>query len=168
MDIKPYQQNLKTWFSKYRYVALLIIIGMIFLLIPSTSDKQAATPIAPTQPLPEFSVHEELEALLSQVKGAGKVEVMLSISEGERTVYQANTFSSTNENSTEIRHEFITVSDAQRAQDGLVQQVNPPTYLGAIIVCEGADSPAVRLALTEAIAKVTGLGADRISVLKMK
>lgn len=35
------------------------------------------------------------------------------------------------------------------------------------MVCQGADNAAVRLAIVEAVSKVTGLGANRISVLKM-
>ena len=49
-----------------------------------------------------------------------------------------------------------------------MRQVNPPTYLGAIIICEGADDANIRLAVVDAVSKVTGLGANRISVLKMK
>jgi len=49
-----------------------------------------------------------------------------------------------------------------------VQQVNPPTYLGAVIVCQGADSASVRLAIVSAVGSVTGLSTDKITVLKMK
>ena len=60
------------------------------------------------------------------------------------------------------------VSDSARAESGLVQQILPPTYQGAVILCQGADSAAVRLALIEAVSNATGLSSDRISVLKMK
>lgn len=168
MDIKPYQDKFKKWFLKYRYVALIVLIGLIFLLIPGTADKEDSKPVVPAITEDDTPLYAELSDILSAVEGAGRVEVLLTVSQGEATVYQANTFSSTSGDSSEIRHEIITVSDAQRAQNGLIQQINPPTYLGAIVVCEGADSPSVRLALTEAVSKVTGLGADRISVLKMK
>ena len=39
---------------------------------------------------------------------------------------------------------------------------------GCVVVCTGADSPAVRLDVTNAVAAYTGLGSDRISVMKMK
>ena len=39
---------------------------------------------------------------------------------------------------------------------------------GCVVVCEGADSPAVRLEVTNAVAAYTGLGSDKISVIKMK
>lgn len=168
MDLKPYQDKLKKWYIKYRYVALIVIIGLIFLLIPVNVEKEVQQPSTDIAKSDGKMLYEELSKILSTVDGAGRVEVMLTVSQGATTVYQANTFSSTDGDSTEIRHEIITVTDAQRAQNGLIQQINPPTYLGAIVVCEGAESPAVRLALTEAVSKVTGLGADRISVLKMK
>ena len=41
-----------------------------------------------------------------------------------------------------------------------------PQYLGAVVVCDGADSPQVQLAVTQAVAQFTGLSTDRISVLK--
>ena len=50
----------------------------------------------------------------------------------------------------------------------MVRTIVPPVYLGAIIVCQGGDSPAVRLAVVEAVSNVTGIGSDRITVEKMK
>ena len=39
---------------------------------------------------------------------------------------------------------------------------------GAVVVCQGADDPQVRLDVTTAIAAYTGLGSDKITVMKMK
>ena len=84
--------------------------------------------------------------------------------EGERAVYQ------TDEDSTSsgIRSDTVLLNGSDRSQTGLVQQVNPPTYLGAVIVCQGADSASVRLAIVSAVGSVTGLSTDKITVLKMK
>lgn len=38
---------------------------------------------------------------------------------------------------------------------------------GAAIVCQGADSAAVRLEITEAVRCYTGLGADKIEIFRM-
>ena len=67
-----------------------------------------------------------------------------------------------------IRKETVILTDSERNQQPLVQQVLPPQYLGAVIVCQGAENAAVRLAVVEAVRNATGLGADKISVLKMK
>ena len=39
---------------------------------------------------------------------------------------------------------------------------------GAVVVCQGADHPQVRLNVTNAVAVYTGLGSDKITVMKMK
>ena len=39
---------------------------------------------------------------------------------------------------------------------------------GAVIVCQGAEDPDVRLNVTNAVAAYTGLGSDKIRVIKMK
>ena len=85
---------------------------------------------------------------------------MLTVEEGETTVYQYD--------ETASGKTTVIITDEERAESGLVQQVIPQKYRGAIVVCQGADSASVRLSVIEAVAKVTGLGTDRISVLKMK
>ena len=67
-----------------------------------------------------------------------------------------------------FENKTVIVTDSQRCESGLIRQINPAAYKGAIVVCQGADSSAVRLAITQAVAKITGLGTDNICVLKMK
>jgi stage III sporulation protein AG len=86
--------------------------------------------------------------------------VLLTPASGKETLYQ------TNENGDDS--DTVIITDSSRNESGLIRQVNPPVYLGAIVLCQGGDRPSVRLAIVDAVSKVTGLGADRISVLKMK
>lgn len=39
---------------------------------------------------------------------------------------------------------------------------------GAVVLCTGADDAAVRLSVTNAVSAYTGLGSDKIRVIKMK
>jgi len=39
---------------------------------------------------------------------------------------------------------------------------------GAVVICEGAEDSAVRLSVTNAVSVYTGLGSDKIRVMKMK
>lgn len=164
MDWANLKPSLMQYIKKYGYVVLILGIGIILMLLP---DKKAAATL-PEQTGESLhspvSTQEALEEILSQIQGAGKVRVLLTQSEGERTIYQSDSSSGTDS----IRIETVIVTDGNRAQQGLVQQINPPVYLGAVIVCQGADSAAVRLAVTEAVADATGLTTDKITVLKMK
>ena len=90
--------------------------------------------------------------------------MLLLEAKGEEIIYQTNDYSSDNTD----KSDTVTVTDSDRNQKGLVRQVFPAQYAGAIIVCEGADDPGLRLLLTEAVGKLTGLGTNKISVLKMK
>ncbi len=163
------RENIPQFLKKYKYVALIVLLGLFLMLLPTSSEKKAAAQPQPTEPqAQQQSIEQTLCAILSQVRGAGRVEVMLTKAAGEQTLYQTDDDITTGEQNAETHRDTVIVSDAQRNQTGLIQQINPPQYLGAIIVCQGADDPNVRLAIVEAVSKVTGLGANRISVLKMK
>ena len=116
----------------------------------------------------ESDLEKRLEEMLCALHGAGQVKVMLSVSQGEQTIYQTDSTYSQGENNADSRTQTIVITDSDRNETGLVHQRNPPKYLGAIILSQGADDPGVKLAIVEAVGDVTGLGADKISVLKMQ
>ena len=154
--------------KKYRYAALVLLLGVVLMLIPSGGSSGEAEPVQTEAAQQEQSMEEQLEELLSQIQGAGKVRVMLSTASGEQILYQTNDDMVTGSDSSTIRQDTVTVTDSERNETGLVKQVIPPTYLGAIVLCQGADNASVRLAIADAVSKITGLGTNQISILKMK
>lgn len=170
MDIKPAQEKMTCFLKKYRYVILVVVIGLLLMAIPSRStQKESVSNVETSTAISKnTSTEEEIENILSLVSGAGNVRVFLTTQEGEETIFQVNEDTNDKGEILTNRTDTVTVTDAQRNQTGLVRQVNPAKYKGAIVVCQGADDPAVRLAIVDAISKVTGLGTNRISVLKMK
>ncbi len=155
MELK---ERIISWLKRNKFIFLILAVGIAFMLIPSREDVQEQ--VQPTEAV-QRDISQELAQILSQIKGAGKVQVMLTVKSGETTVYQFD-------HSASGDVDTVIVTDSDRAQTGLVERVDPPEYLGAIVVCGGADSATVRLSIMEAVSKVTGLGTDRISVLKMK
>lgn len=137
------------------------------MLIPSKSES-VQTPVINQQVEHKLSVEEQLSEILSMVQGAGKVSVMLTVAQGEQTIYQTDTDTNSSGDNYGLRESTVIISDSARNEEGLIRQVDPPVYLGAVVVCQGADRPGVRLAIAEAVSKLTGLGADKISILKMK
>ena len=165
MDIKHIFSKAPGFLQKYKYAILIVMIGIVLMAIPTTKKTVKNEQSANTQVVQEQTVEEQLSKLLSNVSGVGRVQVMLTISEGTKTIYQTDTNKDLSDQSSSVTIETVIVTDANHAQNGLV---NPPTYLGAIVLCQGADSPEVRLAVVEAVSKITGLGADSIAVMKMK
>ena len=167
MEMKDLMQKCVDWTKKYKYAALIMLLGVILMCIPAKDKtKQVEQEIA--DPVQQITIEEKLENVLSQLQGAGKVKVMLTISQGEKTVYQYDEEIDYGENDQSIRKDTVIITDADRNEQALVSQMLPPVYLGAVIICQGADQPSVKLAVVEAVSKITGLGADKICVLKMK
>ena len=159
-------RKLTKWVLQYRYVVLVLVVGLILILLPMGEKKDEDTKIvAVTDAEPDVAA--QLSQILCQIKGAGKVSVMLTLETSKTTVYQNDEDITGGENGS-IRQDTVIVTDENRIQSGLIQHEIAPSYRGAIIVCEGADKPEVRLHIIEAVARVTGLGTDKISVLKMK
>ena len=168
MDWTSIKNKTVELFKKYKYAFIVLLIGILLIMLPSEKAKEAETRDITMETENILPIEEQMSQILSLVKGAGKVQVMITVASGEETLYQSDESKSTSNNTTSTRIETVTVTDGDRNQQGLVRQINPPIYLGAIVVCQGADNPVVRLAIVEAIADITGLGSDKISVLKMK
>lgn len=167
MDLKKVKSSVTIWLKKYRYLFLLLILGIVLLCLPSnggSSSHQNET----TQPTSErVDMATQMEVLLSSISGAGKVKVLLAESTGEQYIYLSDRDSTTNQNGTTVRTDTVIITDANRNQQALLTQIIPPSYCGAVVLCQGGDQAAVRLAVAEAVSKLTGLGLDKICVLKM-
>ncbi len=168
MEIKKLTSKIRSVITKYKYTILILIIGIALIKLPihleKNTDTQPNTIAEPTEP----SINQQLGEILSQIHGAGKVQVMLTVASGAETFYQTDNRTALSEQSSSTQSDTVIITDAERNQVGLIKQINPPVYQGALIVCQGADSASVRLAIVEAVAKVTGLSTDRICVMKMK
>lgn len=166
MDWLEPAKKLLERYEKYKYVLLIVAVGIIFMLIPSDREEPAPLVKESVSESPR-NVTEELCQILGHIQGVGRVKVMITEMTGSETVYQVDTDRTETSDDLHIRTETVIVS-AGSEERGLIQTVTPPTYLGAIIVCQGADDAAVRLAVATAVSDVTGISMDRISVLKMK
>lgn len=156
--------NLESWIKKYKYPILVLILGLLLMLLPGKEEPELQEEIQ-TQ---ETSMQEHLQQILSQIEGAGAVSVLLSEAQGSRTIYQTDVESNANGDSTALDEKTVIITDSDRNEAGLILRKDPPVYLGAVIVCQGADRAQVKLAIVEAVRCATGLGANQISVVKMK
>lgn len=168
MGLRDFKKFKFKKFEKYKYVALIIVIGIALMAIPGnkTSEKDAETISTPQ--ILDQTIEQELEEILSRVDGAGTVRVYLQELYGAQTIYQMNTDSDQSDTSVQSKEQCVVISDRDRNERGLVKQVIAAQYQGAIVVCQGADNPIVKLAIAEAVSKATGLGMNKISILKMQ
>ena len=154
--------------KKYRYALIVIAAGILLLTIPAKERSSEPVATQTTQQVLLPTLEESLSRILGMIDGAGKVEVLLTPARGEQTVYQTDDTVSSGEHSADKRSDTVLITGDGRTETGLIRQINPPIYQGAIIVCQGAGEAQVRLAVVQAVKSVTGLTADKITVLKMK
>lgn len=167
MDRIDIPTKAKELFGKYKYVLLVLGLGILLMTLPE-GNPQPPQQEAPAAQPDAMNYEEKLEAILSQISGVGKVQVLLTEASGAETIYQTDEDRTTTSDSSSLKVKTVTVTDSSREEKGLVRTITPPVYLGAIIVCQGGDSPSVRLSIVEAVSNVTGISSDRITVLKMK
>ena len=164
MEATAPKQRINALFGKYKYPILVALVGLGLMLLPS--EQEPLEPVEPPRAV-ESSLEEKLEALLGRIEGAGQVSVLLTEKEGSQTLYQTDSQTDADESGSRRTDDTVLIEDENRTESGLVRQTLGPVYRGAVILCQGADDPSVKLAVVEAVRCVTGLGADQISVQKM-
>ena len=173
MEKKAIAEKASRLFSRLKYPLLILLLGAALLLLPGKRANPTETP-AETAPATDSQEDWEsrLTEILSQVQGAGRVRVMLTQDQGSQVIYQQDRELDTDQDDTgktrRERTETVILSRGSSNQEAVVSQVVGPKFRGALVVCGGGDDPGVRLAVVQAVCSVTGLGADQVTVLKMK
>ena len=147
--------------GKYKYVLLMVAVGVIFMVLPSFGGGVKDTVAEEATGESTYSLEEtqsQLEQMLSEIEGVGRVKVMLTVSSGSRIVYQDDREVSCTET--------VLINQGGSGQEALQSQEIYPPYIGALVVCDGADQPGIVLKVKEAVSVLTGLGTDCISVVK--
>jgi stage III sporulation protein AG len=168
------ERGKKLWgaLGRYKYVLLVLAAGVVLLLLPSGTDRQETSTQPAAQAAEEdFSVEaleEKLSDTLSQIDGAGQVRVLLTVESGMKRVFAQDTSVNQDESSLQRENETVVISTGSGTQETVLVQQIYPKFQGAVVVADGGDDPAVQLELTQAVAALTGLGADKISICKGK
>lgn len=160
MDWVTWKQGGSSNLRKYGCAVLILAVGIFLMVLPQGKAPEQTAEV----PEPEPDLQQSLTQILSSVEGAGKVEVLLTEAAGARTLYQSDETRS----ETDLRSTTVLVTGRDREETGLVRQILPPKYQGAVVVCQGAGDSRVKLAIVEAVMSATGLTSDKITVLKMK
>lgn len=166
-------QGKKAWkaLGRYKYVLLVIAVGVLLLLLPGSGERKESREQLSAGGEEDFSVEaleEKLENTLSEIDGAGRVMVMLTVESGMKRVFAQDGSVEQDEGAVQRETQTVVVSAGSGTQETVLVQQIYPQFQGALVVATGGGDPTVRLKLTEAVAALTGLGADKISICKGK
>ncbi len=160
-------EGVRRLWNRYKYAALVMLLGVGLMVWGHGSGRSTPAPSASAE---SRNISREMEQILEKMNGVGQVRVMLTEeSDGERRLAADSQLSyrgSASAPEEYSRSSEVVLVDSGDRDEAVVTQTRYPTYRGALIVCQGGDQPSVRLAVTQAVAALTGLPADRIAVEK--
>ena len=164
---KPEAEKVWKLLEKYKYVLIVLAAGLVLLLWPTGEGEKPAEDAAPgaQEEFDLATLEEKLSQTLSQVEGAGKVTVALTVKSGTERVPLTDRSTSSRERESQVEEKTVVVNTGS-GQQAVVRLERAPVFQGAVVVCPGGDQAEVRLLLTQAVSSLTGLGADRITVCK--
>lgn len=168
---------------------IILIIGIILLIVANIifDQKKNTNVNLDTKQLTNTTVDVEsdygsilekkLEAILGQLKGVSKVNVMITL---EDTVEKIPAFNTTQNNETtneidsqggtrEIVREDMTIQVVTGNEGSLIvlKEIRP-TVKGVIVIAEGAEDLEVKEMLYEAVKTVLGIPGNKVEVYSSK
>ena len=151
--------------KKYKYVVLILFIGVILMLLPGSNSVQEE-PLLTQQSETTFdlkALEAKLSQALSEINGVGEATVVLTLRNGgEKILAQDVSEGSSRESQTVI------VSTSGNGEEAVSVKTIYPEFMGALVICDGAGNSTVKLQVLQAVSAITGLSSDRISICQRK
>lgn len=151
---------------KFIWLAVGVAVGLGLLIWGSIGggeeDKTAQQTWAQTVPDPEAyatSIEEQVVEICSRVKGAGRVEAVVTLSGGYRAVYATDSQTSSS------GHKSSTVlTGSGSAEEAILIGYENPQIAGIGIVCEGGDNAAVRQQILSLVSAAFDVSTNKIYI----
>ena len=155
---------LRSLWGKKGLILGALALGVLLLLLP----RAAGTESDAAADEPPFSLEEEevrIAKALSRIAGAGQVTVVLTLDTGPQREFARNTEDSRQSGGSGDSRVQSKSEVARDRDEALTVQFAYPRYRGALVIVQG-DGSALKLEITQAVSALTGLGADRITVVR--
>jgi len=160
---------------------VILIIGIVIIVFGGNmfkgfvGDKTTPAPI-PETIMPDKELETELKAILSQMQGAGAVDIMITYeSTGEKvyaidvseqsTVSNEDSQSGANKQNSNIKSDKKTITPSNTP---VVAKEVYPKVKGVIVVAQGAGNAAVKQNIITAVKSVLDVPDHKISVFVMQ
>jgi len=174
------EKLLRPWkvLKQYKYPLLVALLGAVLLMWsgregqPHTGAELSGTGAVESGRVDEtLELEERMEEILEKVQGVGQVKVMLTMHSGPEKVLaqdQSVRYSGATQAPDDYDRsgETVVLSMGSGGEEVVVTQERFGQCRGALVVCQGGGSDAVRLQVVAAVSALTGLGSDRIAVMK--
>ncbi len=162
--------------KKNKIILLIGALALVFLLVSELGGETEEVSV--TRDSASYSaeytrkIERQLEDILSEINGAGRVQVMVTLDTCYENVYAKGYSAKTEENDVETQNEteeeYIIVKKGSNNEECLVVKVYEPQIKGVAVVAEGADNIQVKKAITETVCALFDISSAKVSVEKSK
>lgn len=164
--------------AKIILIALLCAIMIIIYFIPEKSNKGESSNIN-NNTVNTITKEKQLETVLSNIKGAGKVSVMITYESSSEVVCantvqtETNTITEKSENGgikeseTIVENKSPVTIGSGSGENPLVIIEKEPKIKGVIVVAQGADNLTVKLNLQKAVETVLQVTPSQVDIFAM-
>lgn len=144
-------------------IVIILIIGTLFMLLPSTEKKQPEIPaFSDTEP----NYNEELKKILSKIKGVGDVEVMITYSatSEKQLAYEIKSDKADRGNSgyEENTNKQAVLSDGEP----VILSKSYPKVKGVVVIAEGAENTYVKANILDAVTTAFNIASHKVCILE--
>lgn len=148
---------------QYFIIATILCLGIIFFIANFQENKNVANNSSFIDSYVS-NLENKLANTLSNVKGAGKINIVITVESGMETVLAMKTTTTINESGKkEIVETPILVNGKT-----VVLKENYPKIIGVLIVCEGADNLMTLSKIQQATVSLLDIKLEQIEILSMK
>ena len=159
------EKMVEIW-GKFKLPILVLLIGVLLMLIPLRRQDSEVKNSEWQESFSLADMERKMEGILSNIAGVGRTDVMLTLKSGNTLQLAQDKDYSEREQEKKEDAQVVKLNRGSGTQEVVVTHEIYPTYLGAVVVCDGADNASVCLSVTEAVSVLTGLSSDKIRVEK--
>jgi len=149
----------------YLIFALIVGIAMIFIA-NRTGEERKSDDVElhydekVTDDLPKENTEMELEKILSEMSGAGKIKVMISYESSDEKLVLKDLDGTGGENT-------VMFSGSSEKEPFIYKSLSPQIG-GVIVVAEGGGNIEIKSTIADAVSTILGIPLHKVKVLKMK
>ncbi len=143
-------------------ILIILIIGTMFMLIPSEKKKEVQeAPISDG-----YNDEEKLKKILSLISGAGDVEVMVTYSGTEEKRLSYETKSGKYDRGDSGYEENLDKQVVMASGEPFISSKIYPKVKGVVVIAEGAENSSVRAAILEAVTTAFSIAPHKVCILE--
>lgn len=114
----------------------------------------------------ENELEKRIEKAVSQIKGAGRTEVTITLDSSDEYFYAKNSSENYDESEENTEYELVII-EGQNGEEPLLIKTYKAKIRGVLIVCDGGNNPLVCEKIIDAVCALLNVPSNKVSVAEM-